>query len=405
MASMVNLRGSSNTALIPIDWKKKYLKDSHEKDPLKPFYKKDSIVVTEWNLTGKKGDTIVVPIVGLPDGAGVTDDGDYDGDVGSVSVYDFPVRVHEHGRALGVNGKMSVKSPAFDARAVLIDALTQWRGMFDARAAIDALSGLKLHKLGGNVLGASGLALEGSTQIECVNQVIPAYTQGATAKRYYCGGQTSAGTLQSRVANIASLTTATNYLMGPEVVKDVRKLARKTVDASGNLINPIQPININGRMLYVMLISLEQGKAVRNSTGWKNAHYYADIRGMENSILSGQIGVIDGVMLVETDLVHQRSGANGILGPEYFDSTTVTCASGVSVHRALFLGKNAVARAMGEAQEVVPFFADNAKTKPAARVSSIYAFKKIAKNSSTTGSSSLVNDSEMGCIVVDTCVS
>ena len=78
MASMQNIRGTDNTALIPKYWEKKYLKDQHEKDPLKPFYGTNSIVVTDYDLKAKKGDTVVVPIAGLPSGAGVTDDGDYD---------------------------------------------------------------------------------------------------------------------------------------------------------------------------------------------------------------------------------------------------------------------------------------------------------------------------------------
>ena len=430
MASMQNIRGTDNTALIPKYWEKKYLKDQHEKDPLKPFYGTNSIVVTDYDLKAKKGDTVVVPIAGLPSGAGVTDDGDYDSDIGSIEVYDFPVVVHEHGRALGLRGKMSEKSPSFNARTLLMDSLTSWRAMFNARAVIDALSGMDLHTLGGNVLGSAvaasgqGLATVGTVGIiGCVNKVSnhALAASGDTALRYYCGGQSGSLNVSNRIANIKVPTavTAVNYTMGPAVIEDLRKMARKTVVSSGanagTLLDPIQPISVNGKMLYVLLVSLDQGKSIRQSTSWKNGHYYADIRGMENSIFSGQIGVWDGVMVIETDLLHQRSGDPAILqslsGKSWMDASVsgtsdFPLGSSVSVHRALFLGQKAVAWAWGESPEYKEFYADHAKTKWAARVCSIYGVRKIIKSSSSDGATSIVGmeDTAKGCIIADTCV-
>ncbi|MFA5385825.1 MAG: DUF4043 family protein [Eubacteriales bacterium] len=406
MAATVIRRGSDNTALVPKFWSQKYLKDSYAKNPLKPWY--GSIIITEYDLKGKKGDTVEVPIVGLMSGSGVTDDGNYDSDAvganAALPLYNLPIVIHEHGKASSLNGTMTEKSSALRSRTLTMEGLTDWRAAFDARALIDSLSGLKLHTLGGNVLGASGLAKEGATQIACVTQVVPAYTTGNTAKRYYAGGQVLAtGVYTGRVANIGSLND-TNYAFGTKVIEDVKRMALKTVDSAGNLLDPIKPINVNGKMLFVMLITPEQARDLKMDTVWKNSHYYADIRGMENSIFSGQLGVYDGVMLVETDLLHQRSGANGITGPEYFDSTTVTCASGESVHRALFLGKDAVAYAIGEAPSYVEFYVDHAKTKWGARVTSIYGVMKVCKYESTTADAAVVSDSERGCIVVDTAV-
>lgn len=415
-SQMQNLRGVDNTALIPKYWESKYLKDQHEKDPLKPFYGTKSIVVTDYDLKAKKGDTVIVPIVGLPTGSGVTDDGNYDDDIGSMEVYDFAIVVHEHGRAMGIKGKMSEKSPSFASRTILMDGLTEWRSMFNARAVIDALSGLVLHQFSGIILGASASAVESgkSVAIACVNQVVPAYASGDTAMRYYCGGQTSADSYTGRVAtiNVPTSVTDVNYLMGPRVIEDLRKMARVSIqDADGvdpgALVSPIQPINVNGKMLYILLVTLKQGKNIRGSASWKNGHYYADIRGMENSIFSGQIGVWDGVMIIESDLLHQRKGTiatGSLLGGEWFDISTTNCASGTAMHRALFLGQKAVAWAWGEAPEYKEFYADHAKTKWASRVTSIYGVRKICKSSSTTGTTTFISDSERGCIVVDTAV-
>ena len=157
MGQMQTIRGTSNTGLIPVKWATKYLQEQHEQDPLKPFY--GSVVMTNYDLKADKGDKVVVPIVGLLSGAGVTDDGDYDGNIDSVGVTEFPVQVHEHGYAVGIKGQMSEKSLAISAKNINMQALTKWSAAFNARAAIDALSGMKLHTLGGQVLGAAGLGL------------------------------------------------------------------------------------------------------------------------------------------------------------------------------------------------------------------------------------------------------
>jgi N4-gp56 family major capsid protein len=403
MAALKVLRGTANSALVPKYWSRKYLEDSFEKDPLKPFY--GSIIATEYDLKKTKGDTIEVPIVGLLTGSGVTDDGNYDGDIGALPLYNMPVTIHEHGRAAGLNGKMTEKSAALRTRTLTMKGLTKWRAAFNARAVIDALSGLKLHTLGGNVLGASGLALDGNeAQIQCVTQIAPDYKHGNTAMRYYAGGQTAAqGAYNGRVADINKLNK-THYVFGTKVIEDVRRLAEKTVDGNGNLISPIERVKVNGRMLYVMLITQEQARDLKADPAWRTGHENVDVRGLENSIFSGALGVWDGVLLVETDLLHRRLGAGGITATEYFDSTTVTCATGEAVHRALFLGENAVAFALGEAPEYIEFYADHAKTKWAARVSSIYGVSKIAKHVSTDGAGALSTDTEVGCIVVDTAV-
>jgi hypothetical protein len=285
--------------------------------------------------------------------------------------------------------------------------LTKWRAAFNARAVIDALSGLELHTLGGNVLGENGLAQDGNGNlIQCVTPIGPDYGHGDTAMRYYAGGQVAAtGAYTGRVANISSLD-GTNYVFGTKVIEAVRRMAEKTVDGNGNLISPIERVKVNGRMLYVMLISQEQARDLKADPAWRTGHENADVRGLENSIFSGALGIWDGVLLVETDLLHSRSRVEGKSprGTDYFDSSSVKCASGEAVHRALFLGENAVAFALGEAPEYIEFYADHAKTKWAARVSSIYGVSKIAKFTSTTAAASLITDTEVGCIVVDTAV-
>jgi N4-gp56 family major capsid protein len=406
MAATIILRGTDNSALVPKYWSTKFLKDSYAKDPTKPFYGA-GIIMTEYNLKSEKGDTIEVPIVGQLTGSGVGNDGDYDSTSDALPLFNMPVRIYEHGNASQLNGIMTEKSSALRTRTLTMEALTGWRAAFNVRAIIDSLSGLLLHKLGGNVLGAtSGLAKDGSSvQIGCVTQVTPAYTAGATANRYYAGGQVlSTGVYTGRVANISSLND-TNYAFGTKVIEDVKRMAEKTVDESdGSLISPIEKVVINGKPVFVMLITPKQGRDLKADTNWRTAHESADIRGMENSIFAGTLGIWDGVMIVETDLLHARAGANGTTGPEYFDSTSYTCASGETVNRALFLGKNAVAFAIGKAPEYAEFYADHAKTKWKARVTSIYGVMKVCKYESTTGDAALVSDSERGCIIVDTAV-
>ncbi|MBR3745430.1 MAG: N4-gp56 family major capsid protein [Selenomonadaceae bacterium] len=93
----------------------------------------------------------------------------------------------------------------------------------------------------------------------------------------------------------------------------------------------VKPVMIDGLETYIMVIDQWQARDLKQDQTWIEAQQYANVRGSENPIFSGALGVYDGVVL------HQ---CNRIL-------RTNTGSSGTKVGHALFLGRQAAVFAVG----------------------------------------------------------
>lgn len=71
----------------------------------------------------------------------------------------------------------------------------------------------------------------------------------------------------------------------------------------------IPQINVGGRMLYVMIVSSYAAYDLKLDETWQNAQKYANVRGDDNPLLSGMLGIYDGVALFENDRVEIGSNA------------------------------------------------------------------------------------------------
>lgn len=88
----------------------------------------------------------------------------------------------------------------------------------------------------------------------------------------------------------------------------------------------MKPIRVNGKDYFVLLLHPEAAYDLAQDSTWRNAQQYANIRGEDNPIFSGALGVYDGVV------VHEHEGI-----------TTASDGGGASVDyaRNLFLGAGA----------------------------------------------------------------
>jgi len=64
----------------------------------------------------------------------------------------------------------------------------------------------------------------------------------------------------------------------------------------------MKPIRVNGKDHFVLILHPEAAYDLANDTQWLNAQKYAQIRGQDNPIFSGALGVYDGV------IVHEHEG-------------------------------------------------------------------------------------------------
>jgi N4-gp56 family major capsid protein len=394
MASTTFQRGGTHTNLVPQKWSRNDYKFAFEKNPLLPFMGpgEDAIIQVNKDFTKEQGDKITFALRALLIGDGQTDDGTYSGNSEGMTFYNMDVQIHERGHSVALSGNMTEQAAYDKLRPKGMAALREWSGLVDGADLIAALSGLTTKKhIAGCRTGANAVDAS-SVQIATVNQT--AITKGATAVRWFGGGQNSSGTI-SRVATDALINSTANHLFGTDVIEYVHRMAVQTVDGSGNAVNPLRPIMIEGASYYLFLIDQYQKKQLQNDTKWKAATQNALPRSVkENWIFSGADGVWDGVVIKTVDKLHRRLGAAGILASEWFDTSADVCATGVTVARGLFLGAQAACLAYGKLPVWKTGYNDPPhNTKYVVHTDKIYGVKK-----------SIFNSVEHGCICVDTAV-
>jgi N4-gp56 family major capsid protein len=394
MASTTFQRGSTHTNLVPQKWSAQDYKFAFEANPLAQYIGPGDGMVVQVNkdFTKEKGDRLTFGLRALLSGDGQTDDGTYANNSEGMTFYDMSVDLHERGHSVALSGNMTEQAAWKNLRPQGMQALREWDGMVQCADIIAALSGLTTKKhIAGRITGANAVNAA-AAQIGTVNQV--SLTKGATATRWFGGGQNSSGTI-ARVATDSAINSTSNHLFGTDVIEYLCRMAKKTVDGSGNAVNPIRPIMVNGEPWYLMLIDLLQKKQLQADTKWKNALQNALPRGTKDHwLFNGADGLWNQVVIKSTDWLHRRTGAGGILATEYFDTTGDACASGFTVARGLFLGAQAACLAWGKAPTWKTGYSDPPHdTKYTVHTDKIFGVKK-----------SVFNSVELGCIVCDTAV-
>lgn len=119
---------------------------------------------------------------------------------------------------------------------------------------------------------------------------------------------------------------ATADLAIPGDISKLKKMAMLGTTKSYKM----KPIRVEGKDYYVLLLHPEAAYDLAQNSTWINAQQYANVRGSDNPIFSGALGVYDGVV------VHEHEGI-----------TTAADGGGASVKyaRNLFLGAGAACHA------------------------------------------------------------
>ena len=394
MAATQFQRGGTHTALVPQRWSKKDYKFAFEANPLIQYMGPgdDKIIQVDKDFQKEQGDKLTFALRGLLTGDGQTDDGTYSGNSEAMTFYDMSVQIHERGHSTQLNGNMTEQSAYAKLRPKGQQALREWSGMVQCADIIAALSGLNtMNHIAGRNQGTRATDASG-TQILTVNPTT--VTKSATATRWFGGGQNSSGTI-TRVATDALCNSETNHLFGTDVIEYVHRMAKRTVDSSGNAVSPLRPIMVNGEPFYLMLVDHLAKKQLQADTKWKAAAQNALPRNAKtNWLFNGADGVWDGVVIKSTDHCHRRLGAGGATAPEYFDLSADPVSSGITIARSLFLGAQAACFAWGKMPVWKTGYNDPPhNTKYTVHTDKIYGVKK-----------SVFNSLEFGCICCDNAV-
>jgi N4-gp56 family major capsid protein len=320
MATTDFIRGSTHANLVEQVWSAKLFKFAHNNSYFGKYVGKEgsgSLVETKTELLKDAGDKITFAIDTPITDTGTKDDGTREGNEVALTFYDYSVEIHEWAQQIKLKGKKTEQSTSIRLRNVAKRRLGNWLTMMKDQNTTLALSGL------------------------VSNNATFAAVAHSTNRKWY-GGQTAAGTVES-VANDAAVDSATNNLFGPEVIEAVKRKAELPADG----YSKIQPVMIDGDLLYVLFISNYQAKALKASTSWKNGALYSDVRGRKNRLFTGSLGIWDGVLIHQYDYIETRLGAGGSTATEYFESGD-DCANGIYVARALFCGVQAAVHAYAQ---------------------------------------------------------
>jgi N4-gp56 family major capsid protein len=265
-----------------------------------------------------KGDKVTFALRAPLTSEGVVGDGDLEDNEEAMVFYDWSIELKSIGHAVRGDGDLSDRRVAFDVQNQAREALGIWMGRKLDNYVLCALSGIA--SADGNIA-----------------EVVP------DAAHRWVGGQTAAGAL-SETANgrLSELTVAANFLFGPKVIEVVK---RKAIMSDPK----IRPVMVGGKEAYVMFLHPYQVKALKNCDDWPDIQKNANVRGANNPIFDGALGMWDGVWLHEWERIETRTGAGGATSSELFNTTETAypLPNGISAARALFCGAQAVVQAYG----------------------------------------------------------
>lgn len=231
------------------------------------------------NLKKEAGDTIVIPLMMPLTGKGVKDDGQLEGQEEALQFYDFAVQVHELSHAVKLKGKLEEQKTSINMRQHAKQGLSAW-----LTDTIDKM------------------IFEALTATPTTNRTV------------FAGGKHA-------VSEITSADLFTADLIG---------IAKRKAQ-----LNHIRPVIVDGQKHYVMIINPYQARDLKKDEKWLEAQKHANVRGKENPIFSGALGMYDNVIIHEHEnIVVKKEGQ-----------------SGADVGHALLLGAQAGAFAIAQESE------------------------------------------------------
>lgn len=216
------------------------------------------IIEKKNDLKKDKGDKITIPLMMKLTGDGVTGEGMLEGNEEKLIMKDFSVTVDLIRNAVRLAGSLTEQKTILNLRTAAKDALKVWLAEKNEKDTFAAL-----------------------TADPTDNRVI------------YAGGRTSEATVTASDTFSTALISAAR---------------RKAMLATPK----IRPVNVNGKNYYVMIVDSYQARDLKNDEKYIAAQKDANLRGEDNPIFTGALGVYDGVVLHEHEnVIRTATGASG----------------------------------------------------------------------------------------------
>lgn len=196
--------------------------------------------------------------------AGTTGDSTLEGSEEAMTDYDEDVAIDQLRHAVRLTGQMDEKKNAYNMRESAKNRLADWWAQRIDQEILDKLCG------------------------KTTSTFSNTPTAAAASRSVFAGGQSSVG----------NVTTA-------------MKLDTKVLDAAKQtavLASPmIRPVRVDGKPYYVSIIHPYDATNLRQDPVWAQAQRDANVRGEENPIFTGALGVWNGIVVHEHEYVFRTN--------------------------------------------------------------------------------------------------
>lgn len=312
----------STAALRPEIWQKELMKDVMDN-----MYftqnglmgeDENNIIQIKGDLKKSNGDTITIPLTAKLSGNGVTGDSELEGNEEAISPYYDQVVISQKRFAVRLTGRLDEQMNAYNMRQDAKNKLSIRLQEFLERQFFMKLAGvanLTITDVAGTVVAAD------ATWSNTADQVPTADSAAGYGARYLCADYTSGAT-----------SLAATDLLTPELIS---KAKVKAMIASPQ----VRPLKINGSNYYVLFVHPYQALDLKNNATFAQARREADVRGKDNPIFTGALGIWDGVIIKEHEYVPFLDIS--VAGHNFESSSAGTDYAAVDAYRALLCGKQA----------------------------------------------------------------
>jgi N4-gp56 family major capsid protein len=217
----------------------------------------DAIIQVKTELKKDAGDQITVPLLMRLVGEGVTGDNMLEGNEEALQFYDCQVKVDQIRHAVRLKGRMEEQKTSLNLRTAAKDSLKTWFVEKQEKMIVEAL-----------------------TANPTVEHTV------------FANGRTSEDAITD-----ADVFTADMISIAARKAKTLEPKIRR--------------VRVEGKEYYVMLVDNYQARDLKNDTKWLEAQKHANVRGSENPIFTGMLGVYDGVVVHEYEnLIRTETGAS-----------------------------------------------------------------------------------------------
>ena len=258
---------------------------------------RENIIQVMEDLSRGKGTSIEVSLIMPLNGAGVIEDKQMEGNEERMNYRSCTVYLSRVRNAIRLEGRFEEQKTQEKMRTDMRKLLSRWIARYLDLSIFAVLTGTQPPFVANGTLE------------------LPYTIEPPTADRMLFAGSATSE---------ASITAADTF--SADLIGKARRMAQ------ADELTAVQPIRIDGRETYVMVIDPYQARDLRRDQKWIEAQQYANVRGEKNPIFSGAMGVYEGVVIHECLRVPRTDTGSG----------------GAKVGHALFLGAQACIMAEGE---------------------------------------------------------